>query len=69
MTAPGELTARQIDILKLTADGLPMKQIAARLGITVKTVEAHRRKLRQRLGVSTIAGLVRYAIRAGVVPP
>jgi DNA-binding NarL/FixJ family response regulator len=61
------LTARQIGVLRLLAEGNASKAIAARLGVSVKTIEAHRAAIMKRLGVRDLAGLVRFAIREGVV--
>jgi DNA-binding NarL/FixJ family response regulator len=62
-----ELTARQREVLKHIAEGWSTKEIAQRLGISPKTVEAHRTQLMERLGIRDIPGLVRYAIRVGLV--
>jgi DNA-binding NarL/FixJ family response regulator len=72
MTAEGqvplsELTPRQREVLKLIADGQSTKTIARSLNISVKTVETHRAQLMDRLNIHDIAGLVRYAIRLGLV--
>lgn len=68
--APAQrLTARQREILQLIAEGQSTKQIAALLGVSVKTVESHRADLMTRLGIRDLAGLVRYAIREGLVQP
>jgi DNA-binding NarL/FixJ family response regulator len=61
------LTPRQREVLQLIAEGLSTKEIAARLGVGLKTVESHRTELMERLGIHGVAGLVRYAIRAGIV--
>jgi DNA-binding NarL/FixJ family response regulator len=61
------LTARQREVLKHIAEGWSTKEIAHRLGISPKTVEAHRTQLMERLGIRDIPGLVRYAIRVGLV--
>lgn len=61
------LTARQREILQLLAEGLSTKQIAVRLNVSVKTVETHRADLMKRLGIHDLAGLVRYALRHGLV--
>lgn len=61
------LTPRQREILKLIAEGVHTKQIAHRLKLSPKTVEAHRAQLMDRLGIRDIAGLVRLAIRSGLV--
>src|SRR3990172_5845186 len=68
--APGPLdglTPRQRQILGLIAAGRSTKQIAYELGLSVKTVETHRAQLMERLGIRDVAGLVRLAIRAGLV--
>jgi DNA-binding NarL/FixJ family response regulator len=61
--AQGQLTPRQVEVLRLIAEGRTTKAIAQKLGISVKTVEAHRTQLMERLDIHDIAGLVRYAIR------
>jgi DNA-binding NarL/FixJ family response regulator len=61
------LTPRQREILQLIAAGCTTKEIAQRLEISVKTVEMHRAQLMDRLDIHDIAGLVRYAIRTGLV--
>jgi DNA-binding NarL/FixJ family response regulator len=62
-----QLTARQREILQLVAEGKNTKEIAGTLDISVKTVEAHRLQLMARLGIHDVPGLVRYAIRSGLV--
>jgi DNA-binding NarL/FixJ family response regulator len=62
-----QLTARQREILQNIAEGETTKQIAHRLGISHKTVEAHRTQLMERLNIRDVPGLVRYAIRIGLV--
>jgi len=61
------LTLRQREILQLIAEGNTTKEIAAKLTLSVKTVETHRTQLMERLDIHDIAGLVRYAIRIGLV--
>jgi DNA-binding NarL/FixJ family response regulator len=63
------LTERQREVLQLVAEGLSSKEIAARLGITVRTAKAHRAQLMEALDIHDIAGLVRYAVRRGLVTP
>lgn len=63
------LTPRQPEVLQLIAEGQGTKQIAKRLTLSVKTIETHRAQLMARLDIHDVAGLVRYAIRAGLVPP
>ena len=65
--APVELTPRQREVLTFVAEGYSTKDIARALGISVKTVETHRAQLMERLGIHDIAGLVRYAIKMGLV--
>jgi len=64
-----QLTFRQREILQLVAKGRNTKQIADLLGISVKTVEAHRLRLMRRLKIDNIPDLVRFAIRTGLVSP
>lgn len=61
------LTARQREILKLISEGRNTKGIAADLGLSGKTVEAHRAQMMTRLGVRDVPSLVRLAMRAGLV--
>ncbi len=63
------LTPRQREVLQLIAEGYSTKKIAHTLKISVKTVETHRMQLMERLDIHDIAGLVRYAIRVGLVKP
>jgi DNA-binding NarL/FixJ family response regulator len=58
-----ELTGREYEVLALLAAGHPMKHIASRLGITYRTVTFHKYRMMERLGVSTNAGLIAYALR------
>lgn len=61
------LTPREIGVLRLLADGLQNKEIAAKLGISPKTVEFHKTKLYAKIGVTGLAGAIRFAIKAGYV--
>jgi DNA-binding NarL/FixJ family response regulator len=61
------LTARQREILQLVAEGKTTQEIAELLNISVKTVETHRMQLMERLDIHDIAGLVRFAIRVGLI--
>jgi DNA-binding NarL/FixJ family response regulator len=61
------LTSRQREILQLVAEGKSTKEIAQLLELSVKTVETHRAQIMDRLGIRDLAGLVRYAIRTGLV--
>ena len=61
------LTSRQREILKLIAEGQSTKEIGSNLNISVKTVESHRAKLAEKLDIHDVAGLVRFAIRMGLI--
>jgi DNA-binding NarL/FixJ family response regulator len=63
------LTPRQREVLRLVAGGKSTKEIAYDLNLSVKTVETHRAQIMERLGIRDVAGLVRYALRTGLVPP
>lgn len=63
------LTPREREVLQLVAEGKPNKQIAALLGITARTVEAHRARIMEKLDLNDPAALVRYAVRTGLVSP
>ncbi len=67
--SPEPLTPRQRGILQLIAKGYTTKEIAQMLHLSVKTVETHRMQLMARLNIHDIAGLVRYAIRVGLITP
>ncbi len=64
----GELTARQREILQLIAEGQNTKQIAEILKVSPKTVEYHRLKLMDCLNIHDVPGLVRFALRVGLLP-
>ncbi|HAL92931.1 MAG TPA: DNA-binding response regulator [Verrucomicrobia bacterium] len=64
--APG-LTPREAEVLQLVAEGKANKQVAAELGISIKTVEKHRDHLMRKLDLHDTAGLTRYAISAGII--
>lgn len=61
------LTVRQREVLQLISEGKTTRQIAGILKLSIKTVETHRANIMHRLGISDVAGLVRYAIRIGLV--
>ena len=61
------LTPRLREILKHIAEGKRTKEIAFQLGVSIKTVEAHRAILMERLNIHDVAGLVRYALRVGLI--
>ena len=64
-----KLSMRQREILQLIAEGHTTKDIAHRLNLSVKTVETHRAQLMERLDIHDVPGLVRFAIRVGLVQP
>jgi len=64
-----KLTMRQREILQLIVEGQTTKDIARRLNLSVKTVETHRAQLMERLDIHDVPGLVRFAIRVGVIEP
>jgi len=68
-TAADTLTARERIVLQLVAEGRTTKDIAATLNLTVKTAESYRARLMEKLDIHDTAGLVRYAIRRGVITP
>jgi DNA-binding NarL/FixJ family response regulator len=61
------LTEREVDVLRLIADENPTHLIASKLYISVPTVETHRRHLMQKLGVKSVVGMVKYAMKHGLV--
>ena len=63
------LTPRECEVLRLVISGLLNKQIAAELGIKLRTIKTHRARVMQKMGVVSVAELVRLAQKAGVVPP
>jgi DNA-binding NarL/FixJ family response regulator len=63
----GHLTSREMEVFQLIAEGKANKQIAAELGIGMKTIERHREHLMEKLNIHGVAGLTRYAISKGIV--
>ena len=63
------LSPRQREVLQLIAEGLSTKEIAQRLNLSVKTVDSHRTLLMKQLDIHEVAGLVRYALRKGIIAP
>jgi DNA-binding NarL/FixJ family response regulator len=66
-TTPGILTPREREIVQLLAEARSNKEVAATLGISVKTVETHRASIMRKLGITSIVDLVHYAIRNNLV--
>lgn len=64
-----DLTERELEVLKLVAEGLTNRQIAAQLVISVKTVQSHRTNIMEKLDLHDRTDLVKYAIRRGLIEP
>jgi len=64
-----ELSSREREVLQLIAEGLSNKEIAVSLHLSVRTVDSHRAHLMDKLGIHKVSGLVRYAIREGLLNP
>lgn len=69
MTGINLLTGREREVLLRIADGLATREIARELGVSLKTAETHRCSLMSKLGIRKVAGLVRFAVREGLVTP
>jgi two-component system response regulator NreC len=68
--APAEpLSPREREVLQLIAEGQTTKEVATILGVSVKTAESHRSRIMEKLNIHQTAGLVRYAIRKGLIEP
>jgi len=67
LAAEPKLTERQRDVLRLIAEGRRMKEVAAALGLSTRTVETHKYEMMRALGVESTAELVRYAIQIGLI--
>jgi DNA-binding NarL/FixJ family response regulator len=68
-SGPRRLTPREREVVQLVAEGKSTKEIAAQLQISVKTAEFHRSRIMAKLEIHDVAGLVRYAIRQGLIAP
>ncbi len=64
---PSRLTGREVEVLRLIADGNATKQVARQLEVSVKTVDTHRRRIMKKLELDGVAELTKYAIREGLV--
>jgi DNA-binding NarL/FixJ family response regulator len=62
------LTDRQIQVLRMVAEGHRTREIAKRLGLSIKTIESHRSEIMKRLRIHDVVGLVRFSIRVGLIP-
>jgi len=63
------LSKREREVLRMVAEGMSNKEIALALGLSVRTVDSHRAKLMDKLGIHKVSELVRYAIREGILNP
>jgi DNA-binding NarL/FixJ family response regulator len=63
------LTPREVEVMTLVAEGCTNQEIANRLTLSIKTVQAHRANVMEKLGLHDITQLVRFAIRHGLIPP
>jgi DNA-binding NarL/FixJ family response regulator len=66
-TYPDQLTSREVDVLKLVAAGLTNREIADRLGLSSRTVDAHLRSVFAKIGVGSRSAATRYAVEHGLV--
>jgi DNA-binding NarL/FixJ family response regulator len=66
---PTGITSREREVAKLLAEGKSNRQVAEHLGISVRTAEAHRARVMRKLGLSSLAALVRFALSSGLVRP
>lgn len=64
---PGNLTGREREVLQLIAEGYSNTKVSELMGISVKTVETHRSNIMKKLGVHDVTGLVKYAIKRGII--
>jgi DNA-binding NarL/FixJ family response regulator len=64
-----QLSSREREVLRLIAEGSSNKEIAVSLGLSVRTIDSHRATLMEKLGIHKVSGLVRYAIREGLLKP
>ncbi len=67
--AGNQLTSRELQVLQLVAEGKSTKEVAAVLNVTFKTAQSHRTRIMEKLNIHQTAGLVRYAIRKGLIQP
>ena len=61
------LTKREVEVTRLVAEGFKNREVAGKLGISVKTVETHRANVMNKLGLRNLAQLIRYAIQKGMI--
>ena len=63
------LSSREIEVVRLVAEGFSSKEIATRLDLSVRTVEKHRANIMDKVGVHEVASLVRWCVQSGIVKP
>ena len=63
------LSGREREVLHLIAEGMSSKEVATELGVSTRTAETHRFSLMNKLGIHKVAGLVRFAVREGLIAP
>ena len=63
-----KISNREREVLQLVAEGRSTKEIAATLYVSIKTIETHRKQIMDKLNVHSVAGLTKYAVRAGITP-
>jgi len=68
-SGPAELSARELEVLRLIARGLTNREIAERLFLSVRTIESHRARLQRKLELTRRSELVEYALERGLVEP
>lgn len=66
LSAYAFLTNREVEVLQLLSEGKTTREIAAKLSLSVKTIETHRQQLMEKLGIYTVAGLTKYSIKEGI---
>lgn len=66
---PGRLTSREVEVLRLVTGGLTNREIADRLGLSSRTVDAHLRSIYGKIGVASRSGATRYAVEHRLVQP
>jgi DNA-binding NarL/FixJ family response regulator len=68
LTSTISLSPREREVLQLLTEGLSSKEIAAKLGLSSKTVDVHRKQIMDKLGIHSVAELTKFAIREGITP-